>query len=227
MAELFSLHDLNGNGLLEESELVQLNERIAILHHGAETDTEEVREKYSNLFRDKLDPDGKPVPFETFRAYACEVLNGLDTDFLAQEMILEQFVAEARSGRQAFNLPGLFGEMDPGPPAIDGSAATQVCGWLPDCRLATPLAPCHHSVRTGGWLVQPATAVRSPAVSHIRVASGPRCYSPPHSQASASALHAAPRRPVMQGITVTPHGSYVPPATPNRLQWGLVVARPS
>jgi hypothetical protein len=110
--ELFRLHDLNGNGLLEEIELVKLNEKIAILHHGNSTDTAEVRSKYRDLFRAKLDPNGQPVPYATFRRYAREYLDGLDADPEAQEMILEQFVAEAQSGRRAFELPSLVTESD-------------------------------------------------------------------------------------------------------------------
>mmetsp|Transcript_66530 Transcript_66530/g.171224 ORF Transcript_66530/g.171224 Transcript_66530/m.171224 type:complete len:223 (+) Transcript_66530:175-843(+) len=103
--ELFTVHDLNGNGMLEEMELVTLNEKIAVLHHGQDLDTTEVRQKYKALFRSKLDPEGKPVPFQTFRVYAHEVLEGMDTDPEAQELILEQFVAEARSACQALRLP--------------------------------------------------------------------------------------------------------------------------
>jgi len=110
--ELFHLHDLNGNGLLEEMELVKLNEKIALLHYGRDADISEVRAKYTAVFRAKLDPNGDPVPFERFRAYAREVVDGLDRDPEAQEMILEQFVAEAQSGRQAFCDPALVDESD-------------------------------------------------------------------------------------------------------------------
>mmetsp|Transcript_34939 Transcript_34939/g.99777 ORF Transcript_34939/g.99777 Transcript_34939/m.99777 type:complete len:226 (-) Transcript_34939:90-767(-) len=111
--ELFRLHDLNDNGLLEELELIKLNEKIAILHHGKDTDVREVREKYRSLFRSKLDPHGLPVPFEIFHAYTREMVDSLDTDPEAQEMILEQFVAEANSGRQAFDFTSLVSESDP------------------------------------------------------------------------------------------------------------------
>merc|ERR1712241_632268 len=102
MMDLFQVHDLNGNGLLEEHELISLNEKIAILHHGKDINAHEVRAKYKELFRAKLDPDGQPVAFGKFREYAQEVLDGLDNDPEAQEMILEQFVAEAVLGRQAY-----------------------------------------------------------------------------------------------------------------------------
>jgi len=100
--ELFYFHDLNGDGYLDEAELIMLNESIAILHEGEGANTQKVRKIYRAVFRDKLDPEGRPVPYETFRAYTREVLAGLDTDPRAQEMILEQFVAEAQSCRQAF-----------------------------------------------------------------------------------------------------------------------------
>jgi hypothetical protein len=99
--ELFNLHDLNSNGQLEEEELISLNVKIATLHHGKGANLDEVRHKYRTLFRAKLDPHGRSVPYDTFRAYAVEVLEGLDSDLEAQEMILEQFVAEARAGRLA------------------------------------------------------------------------------------------------------------------------------
>lgn len=102
--ELFHLHDLNGNGVLEEIELIKINEKIAFLHYGKDIDTSEVWAKYKAVFRAKLDPNGEPVPYEKFRAYAREVLDGLDKDPEAQEMILEQFVAEAHSGREAFDV---------------------------------------------------------------------------------------------------------------------------
>lgn len=102
--ELFRIHDLNGNGLLEESELIDLNEKIAMLHHGSDMNTAEVRRKYQDLFRTKMDPHGCPVAFSKFQDYAQELLDGLDADPEAQEMILEQFVAEAFSGREALGI---------------------------------------------------------------------------------------------------------------------------
>jgi len=106
--QLFQMHDLNGDGMLDEGELISLNEVIAILHQGPEADTTDVRQKYRAVFRGKLDPNGRPVPFEVFRKYVYEVLEGLDRDPQAQEMILEQFVEEARSGRRA--LPEIVAE---------------------------------------------------------------------------------------------------------------------
>jgi len=105
---LFELHDLNGDGLLDEGELIELNVVIAILHQGSDANKENVRQKYHKVFREKLDPSGKPVPYKVFRAYAVEVLEGLDRDLRAQEMILEQFVAEAQSGRDV--LPGIMSD---------------------------------------------------------------------------------------------------------------------
>ncbi|CAE7300028.1 unnamed protein product, partial [Symbiodinium microadriaticum] len=54
-----------------EMELITLNERIAMLHHGKGAfELQEVRDTYSRLFRTKLDPQGRPVPFEIFRRLA-------------------------------------------------------------------------------------------------------------------------------------------------------------
>jgi hypothetical protein len=100
MRELFVLHDLNGDGLLQMHELVKLNEKIAILHSGLAVDEEELRARYENLFRTKLDPEGKPVLYGKFREYLVEVLDAQDKDLEAQEMIMEQFVAEAQCGRE-------------------------------------------------------------------------------------------------------------------------------
>eukprot|EP00448_Togula_jolla_P032423 CAMPEP_0170632136 /NCGR_PEP_ID=MMETSP0224-20130122/35114_1 /TAXON_ID=285029 /ORGANISM="Togula jolla, Strain CCCM 725" /LENGTH=196 /DNA_ID=CAMNT_0010960723 /DNA_START=42 /DNA_END=632 /DNA_ORIENTATION=+ len=95
MSELFRLHDLNGNGFLEEVELVKLNEKIAILHRGSSTDRGAVRKRYSGIFRKRLDPEGQPVPYPPFREYMFEILDGLDPDLPTQAMIMEQLIAEA------------------------------------------------------------------------------------------------------------------------------------
>lgn len=107
---LFLAHDMNSNGYLEEYELVTLNVKIALLHQGQDADVSEVRHKYKELFRQKLDAQGRPVPFAVFRSYALEFLDGLDSDPEAQELILEQFVAEALSACEA--MPGIL-ELDP------------------------------------------------------------------------------------------------------------------
>lgn len=112
LRELFRLHDLNGNGLLEEDELVQLNEKVAMLHYGKDTDREAVKTKYRALFRAKLDPQGKPVPFTTFRRYVLQVLDALDPDPIAHEMIIEQFVAEAKSARATFHCASFASNAD-------------------------------------------------------------------------------------------------------------------
>jgi len=103
--ELFELQDLNKNGVLEEDELIKLNQKIAMLHHGKDTDSGAVKKHYKELFRSKLDPNGDPVPFSTFRGYMMGMLDEMDRDKVAQELIMEQFIAEARSGRVAFHCP--------------------------------------------------------------------------------------------------------------------------
>lgn len=104
LRDLFRLHDLNGNGLLDEQELVQLNSQVAVLHRGKGADLLEVSERYRSLFREKLDPEGRPITYSTFRAYLLKVLDGIDPDPLAQEMIVEQFAVEARSARAAMAM---------------------------------------------------------------------------------------------------------------------------
>merc|ERR1712086_548297 len=76
--ELFNLHDLNQDGVLDEMELIKLNEKIAMLHHGKDADKSEVKAKFRELFRSKLSPDGRPIPFETFRDYTTKLLQELD-----------------------------------------------------------------------------------------------------------------------------------------------------
>jgi hypothetical protein len=99
--ELFTLQDLRGDGRLDEEELVRLNQKIAILHYGRDVDREAVKAKYSGLFREQLNPDGRPVPYETFQRYVLQVLNEVDPyDTVAQEMILEQFISEAACARE-------------------------------------------------------------------------------------------------------------------------------
>ena len=56
--ELFLLQDLDGDGLLGEDELVQINLTIAVLHHGDGADLVKVEDAYRAMFREKLNPDG-------------------------------------------------------------------------------------------------------------------------------------------------------------------------
>eukprot|EP00930_Biecheleria_cincta_P064470 TRINITY_DN50049_c0_g1_i1.p1 TRINITY_DN50049_c0_g1~~TRINITY_DN50049_c0_g1_i1.p1 ORF type:complete len:308 (-),score=52.97 TRINITY_DN50049_c0_g1_i1:108-905(-) len=131
--ELFKAHDLNDDGMLQEMELVKLNEQIAILHHGKSQDEiAAVRETYHKLFRTKLDPDGRPVPYEVFRKYARGVLEELDSDPEAQEMILEQFVAEAKAGRDAMDVASLMPD--------DSAPLEQRLAEIPSARGTNPTA---------------------------------------------------------------------------------------
>mmetsp|Transcript_46098 Transcript_46098/g.148095 ORF Transcript_46098/g.148095 Transcript_46098/m.148095 type:complete len:294 (+) Transcript_46098:34-915(+) len=110
--ELFRLHDLNGNGTLEEDELVQLNAKVALLHYGHDVDLTVVKEKYRRLFREKLNREGSSVSFAVFRRYLLQVLDSLDPDPTAQEMIAEQFALEAQAARAVFHLPSFASVSD-------------------------------------------------------------------------------------------------------------------
>eukprot|EP00928_Gymnodinium_smaydae_P064817 TRINITY_DN48076_c0_g1_i1.p1 TRINITY_DN48076_c0_g1~~TRINITY_DN48076_c0_g1_i1.p1 ORF type:complete len:219 (+),score=50.64 TRINITY_DN48076_c0_g1_i1:81-737(+) len=110
--ELFRLHDLNGNGLLEVEELVQLNEKVALLHYGKAQDRQAIKAKYRQLFRDRLDPAGRPVPLSVFRRYLDQVLVALDPDPLSQEMIMEQWVSEASAARATFHCQSFASSAD-------------------------------------------------------------------------------------------------------------------
>lgn len=105
--QLFRLQDLNGNGYLEEDELVQLNKKIAMLHSGKFIDKAAIKEKFVSMFRDRLDPEGNPVPASTFRNYIVELLHTIDKNPEAQQMILEQWVAEAELARGSFREPSM------------------------------------------------------------------------------------------------------------------------
>jgi len=97
--ELFALHDISQDGTLSEDGLIRLNEKIAILHCGRDVDHGAVTAKYRKIFRRHLDPDGKPVTFPMFHSYMLAQLGQLDRDFMAQEMIMESLISEARLGR--------------------------------------------------------------------------------------------------------------------------------
>lgn len=112
LLQLFTLHDLNKNGVLEELELVQLNKKIALLHYGADVDTEAVKTKYQKLFRSKLDQNGEPVSYFVFRKYMLDVLGHMDADIVSQTMILEHFIAEANLARAAFHVPRMQSDSD-------------------------------------------------------------------------------------------------------------------
>lgn len=99
--QLFHAHDLNGDNLLDEQELIKLNEGVAKVHDNEDRDFDvaAVREKYSKLFREKLDSEGNPVRYEKFRDYILALLSELDSHEDAQEMLMEQFLVEARIAR--------------------------------------------------------------------------------------------------------------------------------
>merc|ERR1719401_771747 len=99
--DLFRLHDLDGNGLLSEGELIRINEAIYEIHNGSPGDDKncELKAKYQQLFRDQLDAEGKSVPFERFREYILRLVQQYDKHAEAQAMIVEQWVAEAHTAR--------------------------------------------------------------------------------------------------------------------------------
>mmetsp|Transcript_13567 Transcript_13567/g.38568 ORF Transcript_13567/g.38568 Transcript_13567/m.38568 type:complete len:272 (-) Transcript_13567:146-961(-) len=102
VGELFQLHDLDGDGALQEAELIRLNEQIALLHHGDDADLGSVRKRYRELFRSCLSANGEPASCEAFSDYTRKVLDAMDTDPVAQELILEQWSLEAQACRQLF-----------------------------------------------------------------------------------------------------------------------------
>jgi len=99
--DLFRLHDLDGDGFLSEGELVRINEAISEIHTGSydKAESSELRAKYEQLFRDQLDPEGRPVPYGKFRDYIIRLVEQYDKHSEAQVMIVEQWVAEAHTAR--------------------------------------------------------------------------------------------------------------------------------
>lgn len=105
--KLFRLQDLNGDGFLDEMELVQLNKKVAILHYGKDIDKEQVKAKYQDIFRSMLDAGGGLVSYDAFRKHTLSVLMSKDRDKLAQSFILEQWISEAASARLSFSIPSM------------------------------------------------------------------------------------------------------------------------
>jgi len=95
--QLFNLQDLNADGLIQESEL---RHSIASLRQGQAVNSAlSMRTAGRALFLNRLDAYGRPVPYPTFRKYVLQILQELDPDEAAQEIILDQFVAEANMSR--------------------------------------------------------------------------------------------------------------------------------
>jgi len=108
--ELFALQDLNGDGLLEEWELIKMNQVISLLHYGSLVNPIEVQERYSRLFRKHLNANGEPAGCATFRRYLSTALQEREDDKPSQVAIVEQLIAEAQLARawlqRGFGCPG-------------------------------------------------------------------------------------------------------------------------
>jgi len=108
--ELFALQDLNGDGLLEEWELIKMNQVISFLHYGSLVNPIEVQERYSRLFRKHLNANGEPAGCATFRRYLSTALQEREDDNPSQVAIVEQLIAEAQLPRawlqRGFGCPG-------------------------------------------------------------------------------------------------------------------------
>jgi len=107
IVKLFRLQDLNGDGFLDEMELVQLNKKVAMLHYGKDVDKEQLKSKYQDIFRSMLDSTGGSVSFDAFRKHTLDGLRAKDSDKLAQSFILEQWISEAVSARYSFSIPSM------------------------------------------------------------------------------------------------------------------------
>lgn len=111
--QLFRKQDLNGNGVLEEEELIKLNQKIAYLHHGKDHRKQaSTKENMTKLFRERLDVRGKAIVYPLFREYILHQLDDVDTDERAQVIIVEQWIAEACAGREIFAVCSISSESD-------------------------------------------------------------------------------------------------------------------
>eukprot|EP00931_Biecheleriopsis_adriatica_P073732 TRINITY_DN47967_c0_g1_i1.p1 TRINITY_DN47967_c0_g1~~TRINITY_DN47967_c0_g1_i1.p1 ORF type:complete len:237 (+),score=44.70 TRINITY_DN47967_c0_g1_i1:28-711(+) len=180
MQELFRLHDLNANGTLEEVELVKLNEKIAILHCGADADRALVRNRFSTIFRAELDPEGQPVPYSRFRRYMFRMLDAVDPDEPTQAMIMDQFIAEADLAIASFPKslkarPGFLGALPvplPQPPQVRGASMGPSGNILPP---PPPPMPRTNREDVSGqlWMHQDHLAAPGPCCRASRVLGAP------------------------------------------------------
>jgi hypothetical protein len=97
--QLFNMQDVNADGVLEEAEFALLNDSVLRLRKGKALNYTTFGTPGRALFRGKLDKFGRPVPYVTFRKYVLRVLQELDVDEAGQELLLQQFLAEARRAR--------------------------------------------------------------------------------------------------------------------------------
>lgn len=209
IAELFRLHDLNNNGVLEEEELVKLNQKIALLHHGKDANKAAVRAKFGHVFREELDPEGKPVPYATFRGYMMRLLEEVDPDPRAQEMVLEQFLAEAQSARAAFRIPSLSSASDA--PFLSGIFSSDLQGA--DLRMFKEVMAQQLKVPTG---VSTSARVESqPSERSMLTREGPAFSSSILDDVPAESSHGYPAIKAHAGTTSGPTlASTLPPKQP-------------
>merc|ERR1711964_847934 len=79
--------------------------------------------KFGEIFRTHLNENVDPVTYPTFRDYMVQVLDDIDPDKPSQEMIVAQFITEAKEGREAFRLASLASASDaPWMPAFQEDA---------------------------------------------------------------------------------------------------------
>jgi len=98
--QLFNLQDLNNDGVIEEADLASLGDRIGRIRQGKGFNSAAIRTTgRALLHRERLDAFGRPVPYPIFRKCVLRILQELDSDEQAQELILEQFVSEANVAR--------------------------------------------------------------------------------------------------------------------------------
>jgi hypothetical protein len=98
LEELFRLLDVNATGALEEDELARLRAKVSVLRRGA---GEAVCTAMRAAEEWGIPVGGQAMSYNAFREYVLHILDIVEPDVSAQEMILQQFVRSSRQARAA------------------------------------------------------------------------------------------------------------------------------
>lgn len=102
MQELFRLFDVNGNSDLEKAEFDDVIGKVSILFGGKDSRSDAARASFDDVFRNKLDDESWPLPYQVFRTRVLRLLSMLESDAKAQTAILQRFINETRKARAEF-----------------------------------------------------------------------------------------------------------------------------
>jgi hypothetical protein len=96
LGELFRLLDANASGELEEEELARLRGKVSVLRRGA---GEAVCTALRAAEEWGIPSNGEALTYTAFKEYVLHVLEVVEPDVSAQEMLLQQFVRSSRQSR--------------------------------------------------------------------------------------------------------------------------------